>query len=365
MKKRLISLDWLRGADMVLLTVIGPIVYGMNEAWGLPKAFMCQFEHEWGSLYLWDLIMPLFIFICGAAIPLALPRRLNADGRPGLAYWKHVFGRVAMLWGLGLIVQGNVLKLDLDAFYPYSNTLQAIAAGYFIAALAAPIRSRKVRFALPFVLAAVYSLPLAICGDYTPEGNFAQIVEMDVLRAILPATSKVLVHGNWGYTWFWTSLMFGAMTLAGSAATEILRESAWSERRRACVLALTGVGCCALAFALMPFVPPIKHIYTVSFTALAVGVSMLLYAGLYVVYDIRGFRRGLWLPMLFGQCALTAYMINNVFYDLLDLIGSTVATNTGRVSAGDVPFYRALVHTVLLIALVYAWRVYKQRKSAK
>lgn len=71
------------------------------------------------------------------------------------------------------------------------------------------------------------------------------------------------------------------------------------------------------------------------------------------------------LALLFGQCALAAYMVNNVFYDLLDLVGSTVATHTGRVSAGDVPFYRALVHVVLLIALVYAWRVYKQGKSTR
>ena len=41
--------------------------------------------------------MPLFIFICGAAVPLALPRRLDAGGRPGLAYWRHVLGRVALL----------------------------------------------------------------------------------------------------------------------------------------------------------------------------------------------------------------------------------------------------------------------------
>ena len=161
MSKRLISLDWLRGADMVLLTLIGPIMWGVHKTWQLPAGLMRQFTHEWGSLYLWDLIMPLFIFICGAAVPLSLTKRLGPDGKSNLAYWKHVCGRVAMLWFFGLIVQGNLLQLDLKTLYPYSNTLQAIATGYFIAALATPIRSWKVRFALPFVLAAVYSLPLA------------------------------------------------------------------------------------------------------------------------------------------------------------------------------------------------------------
>ena len=355
MSKRLISLDWLRGADMVLLTLIGPIAWGVHETWHLPAGLMRQFTHEWGSLYLWDLIMPLFIFICGAAVPLSLARRLGPGGKPGLDYWKHVLGRVAMLWFFGLIVQGNLLQLDLKTLYPYSNTLQAIAAGYFIAALASPVRSRKIRFALPFVLAAAYSLPLAWCGDYSMEGNFAHRFEMWVLRALLPCGSKVLEHGTWGYTWCWTTLMFGAMTLAGAASTEMLLDGRWSARRRTATLALSGAGCVALGWALVPAVPAVKHIYTASFTALATGCSMLLYAGLYYVYDVCGFRRFMALPMLFGRCALAAYMVNNVFYGLLDAAGETVALKTGRIDAGELPFYRSLVHAALLVFVVWAW----------
>jgi predicted acyltransferase len=363
MSKRLISLDWLRGADMVLLMLIGPIVRGVHKTWHLPAGVMRQFTHEWGSLYLWDLIMPLFIFVCGAAVPLALTKRLGPDGKPGLAYWKHVLGRVAMLWFFGLIVQGNLLQFDLKTLYPYSNTLQAIAAGYFIAALAAPIRSRKIRFALPFVLAAVYSLPLAWCGDYSMEGNFAHRVEMDVLRAVLPCGSKVLERGTWGYTWCWTTLMFGAMTLAGAAATEVLLDQRWSARRRAATLALAGAGCIALGGVLVPVVPAIKHIYTASFTALATGCSMMLYAGLYYAYDVCAFRRCMSLPMLFGRCALAVYMINSVFYGLLDAAGETVALKTGRIVSGDLPFYRSLIHAALLVLVVYAWNRFKSNRG--
>lgn len=348
---------------MVLLTLIGPIMWGVHETWQLPAGLMRQFTHEWGSLYLWDLIMPLFIFICGAAVPLSLTKRLGQDGKPNLAYWKHVGGRVAMLWFFGLIVQGNLLQLDLKTLYPYSNTLQAIAAGYFIAALATPIRSRKVRFALPFVLAVVYSLPLAWCGDYSMEGNFAHRMEMGVLRAVLPGGSKVLEHGTWGYTWCWTTLMFGAMTLAGAASTEVLLERRWSARRRAGVLFLAGAGSVALGGVLVPAVPAIKHIYTASFTAMAVGCSMLLYSALYYVYDICGFRRCMSLPMLFGKCALAAYMVNNVFYDLLDTVGETVALKTGRILAEDLPFYRSLVHAALLVLAVLAWKNLKYRNK--
>ena len=53
----------------------------------------------------------------------------------------------------------------------------------------------------------------------------------------------------------------------------------------------------------------VKHIFTVSFTAQAMGWSALLYAGLYVLTDIWKVRRGFGLCVLFGQFALTAYVI--------------------------------------------------------
>ena len=90
---------------------------------------------------------------------------------------------------------------------------------------------------------------------------------------------------------------------------------------------------------------------------------MLLYSALYYVYDICGFRRCMSLPMLFGKCALAAYMVNNVFYDLLDTVGETVALKTGRILAEDLPFYRSFVHAALLVLAVLAWKNLKYRNK--
>ena len=60
---RLFSLDLLRGLDMLLLTVIGPLVHGFNASWKLSDGFMGQFRHGWECFTLWDIIMPLFIFM--------------------------------------------------------------------------------------------------------------------------------------------------------------------------------------------------------------------------------------------------------------------------------------------------------------
>ena len=89
-KERLYSLDMLRGLDMLLLVVIGPIVRAADSAWHFSPAFMGQFRHGWECFTLWDIIMPLFIFMCGAAIPLT--------GLICLAQFRKVRGKECLVW---------------------------------------------------------------------------------------------------------------------------------------------------------------------------------------------------------------------------------------------------------------------------
>ena len=226
-KGRLFCLDLLRGLDMMLLLVAGPLVMSYGKAWGLPAEVLGQFKHGWECFTLWDIIMPLFIFMCGAAMPLALPKRMT-DGRARWPYWRHVLKRVALLWVCGMVVQGNLLSLDPLKIGPFSNTLQAIAVGYAATAALMLLPRVWMRCAVTAALFAAYALLLHAGGDYTPEGNFTAIVERRVFAAVLPAGSIWLKVGY--YTWIVPSIMFTAMTLCGFHATEILR-SAFSPKR--------------------------------------------------------------------------------------------------------------------------------------
>ena len=79
---RLFSLDALRGLDMLFLCVVQPLIMAFAWAWDFADEtahpLMAQLNHHWGVFTAYDLIMPLFIFMCGAAVLLALPRRLDA-----------------------------------------------------------------------------------------------------------------------------------------------------------------------------------------------------------------------------------------------------------------------------------------------
>ena len=348
--RRLLSLDILRGIDMLLLTVIGPVFWAVDKALTMPEAVQLQFKHAWGGFTLWDIIMPLFIFSCGAAVPYALSKRLDDDGWATGAFWKHVFGRVLFLWFCGMLVQGNLATLDPLKISPYNNTLQTIAAGYLIAALVMLIPVRALRALMPFVFAMAYGALMHFCGDYSKDGNIAQVVEQNVLHAILPDGSAAFkTHG---YTWFLTTLMFGTMALCGAQCAEILRGK-WPNGRKATALFVLGGVLLGAGWALTLAVPCVKHIYTVSFTCQAMGWCVLALALLYVLTDILPCRRGWWLFTLYGQCALTAYMATHFFKTTLAACVKTITQGFPRyVDKLYMPLAEALVTAIILTVIL-------------
>jgi predicted acyltransferase len=357
---RLFSLDLLRGLDMFLLTVVSGFMKALNQTTPLPDCVMGQLKHNWGGFTLWDIIMPLFIFMCGAAVPFALGRRLDENGRPTLAYWRHVLSRVAILWILGMMAQGRLLTLDLSKISPFNNTLQSIASGYLIAAVVFALPWRKLQIAAPIVLAVLYAALMHFLGDYTKDGNFAQAVENWVVPHIMPAGNRALELADKGYTWWLTILMFGAMTLCGMEATRILTAK-WDKKRRFAVLAALGAVLLAVGWAFVPWIPCIKHLYTFTFTAQAMGWCCLALALLYYLTDILMLRRGLWLFTLFGQTALLAYVSQSVFRGVFTSFANQLTQGVPHAFGESArPLLSWLAATALLVAILCTWRAAKR-----
>ena len=357
MDRRLASLDVLRGLDMFLLAVVGPLFYALDKAFDLPDALMRQFSHGWGGFTLWDIIMPLFIFMSGAAVPFAMGKRLDG-GRAGWRYWRHVLSRFALLWVLGMMAQGRLLTLDVLKMSPFNNTLQTIACAYVACAVAFLVPSRKVRAAIPVVLAVGYALLLHFCGDYSKDMNVSIRFERWIVPILTPEGSNALKLADGGYTWWATIPMFAAMGLSGMCATEILKDENLAPSRRATRLAVVGAALLALGWALVPVIPPIKHIYTLSFTSQAMGWSMLALAALYALFDIRfagsaAAGRAISLLVLFGRTSLLAYMSIEVFGSVFNAFGKMFAPGFVHLFgewAG--PLSAWLASTLLLVAVL-------------
>ena len=159
--KRLLSLDVLRGLDLFLLVALQPVVVAalrQLNCEALNDTLLYQLDHaEWEGLRLWDMVMPLFLFMSGVTMPYSLPKYKTQNGN--LKVWVRVVKRFLLLFLLGMLVQGNILALDPNRVYIYSNTLQAIAVGYLLAVPMVLYLSPKWQIVAIVALLVLYSVP--------------------------------------------------------------------------------------------------------------------------------------------------------------------------------------------------------------
>src|SRR3954454_23672190 len=76
---RLLSLDFMRGLIMVLLTLESAGLYEYLSQWseGTSTNILLQqfFHHPWHGLHFWDLIQPAFMFMAGVALAYSLHKQ--------------------------------------------------------------------------------------------------------------------------------------------------------------------------------------------------------------------------------------------------------------------------------------------------
>ena len=95
--KRLASLDILRGLDLFLLLAAGPVLHAFLNANPSPAwdGVRHQLSHvSWEGFVLWDIIMPLFMFMSGATIPFSMAK--YQDFRPGKEFYLKLVKRFAL-----------------------------------------------------------------------------------------------------------------------------------------------------------------------------------------------------------------------------------------------------------------------------
>jgi predicted acyltransferase len=320
MKKRLASLDILRGADMFLLLFLGPIFHSLCEAYPDGTAWLAhQTEHvAWEGFVLWDIIMPLFLFMSGMTIPFSMARYKEGRKPDGKFYLK-LLKRFCLLFFLGWIVQGNLLDFNWKTFHPFANTLQAIAVGYVITALIFVHFNVKWQVVAGVLLFAAYWIVFACTGmNLDVQDNIAMVIDKAVLGAHRDGVNWA-ADGSWSfnpwyqYTWILSSLNFAVTVLLGCFAGQMLKCERHAPAKRAALVALAGAGLIAAGLAISPLFPIIKKIWSSSMTLYSGGICFLLIALTYYLVDVRGWHKGLdWLK-IYGMNAITAYVVSHVF----------------------------------------------------
>lgn len=128
---RVRSLDVVRGFTVLLMIFVD----------NAGSAYAVLNHSPWDGLTIADVVMPFFLFMVGASVPLALGKRRKEDDGEGGGAGRKIASRVAKLFVLGLVLQGGGFPSGNSYTWGYSLTsfrvcgiLQRIAVCYGVAA---------------------------------------------------------------------------------------------------------------------------------------------------------------------------------------------------------------------------------------
>ena len=365
--QRLESLDVLRGFDLFCLVALEGGLHPLGRAIDAPwyNDFLWCFSHvQWEGFSSWDLVMPLFMFMAGVSMPFALSRYKVMPDK--WAVYRRIVKRVALLWIFGMMCQGNLLGLDPDRIYLYSNTLQAIAMGYLISAmLFLHVRlSVQIGTAVALLLAYWGAMQFITVdgyggGNYTPDGNLAEWVDRTVLGrfrdAAVVENGQIVFAGSYRYTWILSSLNFGVTVLTGVFAGHILKSGMDRKHKWQWLLGI-GVIMVALGWLWGLQLPVIKKIWTSSMVLVSSGYCFLLMGLFYYWIDYKGHRKNLTWLKVYGMNSIVAYMLANVIS--FRCIGTSLFHGLEQYTGN---YYPALIAASnALIIYVILWLLYKR-----
>ena len=370
-KERLGSLDVLRGFDLFCLVFFQPVLRSLGRAMNVPwmDSICSQFEHvQWEGFAFWDIIMPLFMFMAGVSMPFAFAKHLRTESK--LQLYKRILKRVLLLFLFGMMCQGNLLSFDPNRIFFYSNTLQAIAVGYLIAAIMLIHFQQKGQLLITSGLLLLYWACLSFVqvngfggGNFTPDLNLAEYIDRVILGRFRDGsvlTETGLDFGKYRYTWIISSLNFGVTVMTGVFAGQLLKGNL-PKIKKFQYLALGGIAMIATGLLWGLQMPIIKHIWTSSMTVFSSGICFLLMALFYYLVDYRNYGKYLnWLK-IYGMNSILAYLI----YELVDFSSMTKSIFHGMEQfMGN--YYLTLIKLGNVSILFFIlWLMYRKGKFLK
>ena len=326
---RLMSLDALRGADMLFIMGFSGAIISFCAWIGLKDCWLAtQMTHvAWHGFRHHDTIFPLFLFLAGAAWPFSYASQV-AKGRTTVAILRKLGFRVLALFFLGM-VSANFFAFKFET-YRYDSVLAHIAVCWAGAALLYMfVRSWKVRVAIAFAMLAMH---WALQYFLTAPDAAALLASTDPAVAKKVAAYAAYGTDSFSFTgniagWIDRTFMPGRLhegifdpdgllakvsgiplALLGVLAGELLRSGRFSGNRKTLILLGAGLASLALTFAWRPWCPVNKKIWTATFVLASASYSFILLSAFYWIIDVKGFRKWSFFFRVIGLNSITIYV---------------------------------------------------------
>ncbi len=374
---RLLSLDVFRGA-----TIAAMIVVNNPGSW---DHVYSQLRHApWHGWTITDWIFPFFLFIVGVAMTFSFSKRLAQGASKGQLF-KHVLWRSAILFALGLLINGFPFGLMPGHEFSWSTfripgVLQRIAICYLIASAIFLITNVRAQSAWLVAFLIIYWLLIKLvpvpgygAGVLEPTGNLGWYLDSTLMN---------------GHTWEYapaagfdpegiiSTLPAIATTLFGILTGHWLRGGASSQKKMLGMLA-AGAALLTLGWIFDRWLPINKNLWTSTFAIFMAGWALLWLGAIYWMVDIKGWCRGAQPFVIFGMNAIVVFVLSDLLAIVLWVMSWTKPDGAATTLHDEIhenifvplasPKFASLLFALAFLLLMYlvAWGMWKKRWFVK
>ena len=351
LKKRLLSLDVLRG-----ITVVGMIL--VNNSGG--KLSYDSLQHSaWNGLTLCDLVFPFFLFIMGLSTYIAL-RKFQFQASPSVI--RKILKRTLIILCIGWAIHwfSHICQGD---FFPFAHlrltgVLPRIALCYCIVSFVALyINHKYIAWFIGVLLVGYAAILLTGNGYALDDTNILGIIDRNLLGA------EHLYHKSpidpEGLT---STLPSIAHTLIGFCCGGLILGKETLEQKTL-KLFVIGFILMAIGFCLTEALPLNKRIWSPTFVLVTCGLAAMLQAALIYFIDMKEKKNWCRFFEIFGVNPLFLYVLSEVVAIVIGATGSKpVVYNAIHAWITD-PYLASAVYAVAFTLIMGAcgYPLYKRK----
>jgi predicted acyltransferase len=312
-KDRLLSLDALRGFDMLWITgaqgLFAPLA--ALTGWQIWRSAEGQMEHvPWNGFAFYDLIFPLFVFLSGVTLGLSPKYLPSLSWRDRRGSYARALRRLALLIFLGILYNydwDRGVPTDLSRLR-YASVLGRIGIAWFAAAMIVwHVKSWRAVAAIAAGILLVYWAVVAAFGDLTPQGCVHAWIDQRLLPGVCHANKPYDPEGL-----LLSHVSATVNALLGYLAGRWLMQDRFNGWLRSGVLLVAGAVLLALGWLWNLAFPVNKELWTSSFVLVTCGWGAMLLAVFYAVVDVARLRRLAWPLAVIGANAILIYFVGSI-----------------------------------------------------
>lgn len=314
MNKRLLSLDALRGFDMMFIMGLAPLIASVCALFpgGADCALARNMEHvEWNGLLHHDTIFPLFLFIAGISWPFSCAKQVK-EGRGKGRICLKVLRRALCLVLLGLVYNG-LLKLNFETLR-FDSVLARIGLAWMGGALIFLfIKDNRIRAGIAAALLLGYWALLQIPAPDMP-GADSLSLEGNIVgwfgRTVAP--QHLYQKGLFDPEGLLSTIPAIVTAMLGMFTGEYVRSSRSSGGSKTLLMLSAAVIMLAVGLLWSTVFPINKKLWTSTFVLVVGAYSLGMFALFYWLIDVMGWKKWARFFEVVGVNSITIYMAQRI-----------------------------------------------------